>query len=252
MDKLTNFGSLQRKKLYEEVAEALKKTIFRGEYQVGDRLPSENKLAEAFSVSRPVIREAIRYLEVRGLVTVRQGATGGAFISGIDSKILKENIIDLLVLGNISIGQLTEMRAHIDPEIARLAAVRADEKDIMELDKSVRISQDKYSTIDFSEQVENNARFHRLLGRASKNFFYTIIEDTIMDFIVEFIFNIQPEHQVLHDPNDHEEIFQAIKDHDALKASSLATKHVENIGVQLMAQEALFLRITRDREIAGV
>jgi DNA-binding FadR family transcriptional regulator len=251
MKKFGNFISLQRKRLNEEVSEALKKAIFVGQYRVGDKLPSESELAEVFHVSRPVVREAIRFLEVTGMVTVKQGATGGAFVSGISSRILKENVMDLLILGNLSVSQLTETRAHIDPEIARLAADRALEEDLIELEKSVRLSQDKNSGLDFSEQVENNARFHRLLGRACKNPFYSIIEHTIMDFTVEFMLAIQPDHEVLHDPNDHGEILGAIMAHDAVKAVAVTQRHIAKIGAQMEVLEEVFLSISRKRTVGG-
>jgi GntR family transcriptional repressor for pyruvate dehydrogenase complex len=251
MKKPSSFNSLQRKRLYEEVAEALKKAIFVGEYRVGDKLPSETELAEVFQVSRPVVREAIRFLEVTGMVTVKQGATGGAFVSGISSRILRENVMDLLILGNLSVRQLTETRAHIDPEIARLAADRADEEDLIELEKSVRLSQDQNSGMDFDEQVENNARFHRLLGRTSKNPFYSIIEDIIMDFTVGFVLTIQPDHEVLHDPYDHDEILRAIMAHNPVKAVTATQRHIEKIGAQMEALEAVFLSISRKRTIGG-
>ena len=92
MNKKYNFRSLQRKRLYEEVAASIKQAIFSGVYRVGDKLPSETELAGMFQVSRPVVREAIRYLEITGLLIVRQGATGGAFVSGINSRVLKENV----------------------------------------------------------------------------------------------------------------------------------------------------------------
>ena len=112
MDKLKNFKSLQRKRLYEEVAASIKQAIFSGEYSEGDKLPSENELAELFRVSHSVVREAVRYLEIIGLLKVRQGATGGAFVSDINSRVLKENVMDLLTMGQASVGQLTEMRTH--------------------------------------------------------------------------------------------------------------------------------------------
>jgi DNA-binding FadR family transcriptional regulator len=251
MNKSKNFKSLQRKRLYEDVAASMKQAIFAGEYRVGDKLPSETELAGLFQVSRPVVREAIRYLETTGLLTVRQGATGGAFVQGINSRILKENVKDLLTLGHISVGQFTEMRSHIDPEIARLAALRAEAADLHELEQSVTMSKNISSKIDFLDQVENNARFHRLLARASGNLFHAIIEDVIMDFTVEFIQTVQLKHEILHEPDDHEDILQAVVDKDPDRAAAITRAHIEKIGSQMKALEDVFLKLSRQRAAAG-
>ncbi len=252
MNTLRSFKSLQRKRLYEEVAASIKQAIFTGEYRVGDKLPSENELAELFQVSRPVVREAVRYLEITGLLTVRQGATGGAFVCGMNSRVLKENVKDLLTLGHVSVGQLTEMRTHIDPEIARLAAVRVDVADHEELRQSVDLSKNISPDIDFLDQVENNARFHRLLARVSHNLFYAIIEDVIMDFTVEFIRTVQLEHEILHEPNDHEDILQAVLDRDPDRAAAITRAHIEKIGSQMMELEEVFLKLSSQKSAASV
>jgi DNA-binding FadR family transcriptional regulator len=244
INKYSNFKSLQRKRLYEEVAASVKQAIFSGVYRVGDKLPSETELAGLFQVSRPVIREAIRYLEITGLLTVRQGAIGGAFVSGINSRVLKENVKDLLTLGHVSVGQLTEVRTHVDPEVARLTALRAKAEDLKELERSVTMSRSLNPEIGFLDHVENNAHFHRLLGRGSHNLFYAIIEDVIMDFTVEFIQTVQLEHEVLHDPDDHENIFQAVLDRDPDRAAAITREHIEKIGSQMRDLEEVFLKIS--------
>lgn len=242
------FNSLQRKRLYEEVADSIKQAIFAGDYEVGDKLPSEMELSGLFKVSRPVVREAIRYLELTGLVTVKQGATGGAFVSGMNSKILQENVKDLLVSRNMSVSQLTETRAHIDPEITRLAAVRANEKDLRKLEESILMTQGQAAETDYTKNVENNAEFHRLLGRASRNLFYSVIEDIIMDLTVEFILLIKPVEEVLHDNEEHRMIYQAILDKDPDRAVSITQKHIGHIGDQMVKLEKAYLGLAKEKK----
>ncbi|MBI5570171.1 MAG: FadR family transcriptional regulator [Desulfomonile tiedjei] len=244
-----NFKSLQRGRLYEEMAGSLKQAIFGGEYRVGDKLPSESELAELFGVSRPVAREAIRYLEITGLVTVRQGATGGAFVAGINSSVLKGNVMDLLTMGQVSVGQLTEMRAHIEPEIARLAALRAGAEDVRELEESVQSSISPAPESSFLNQVENNARFHRLLGRASRNLFYAIIEDILMDFTVEFIRTVPRDQGLLHNPDEHKDLLQAIKNREPERAEAITREHIAKIGSQMQDLEGLFLELTIPKNV---
>ena len=74
------FKPIKQIRASSEVGQQLKNAILDGEYKAGDKLPSERELIELFQVSRTVVREAIKSLEAGGLVEIRQGATGGAFV----------------------------------------------------------------------------------------------------------------------------------------------------------------------------
>ena len=74
------FKPIKQIKASSEVGQQLKNAILGGEYRAGDKLPSERELIELFQVSRTVVREAIKSIEAGGLVEIRQGATGGAFV----------------------------------------------------------------------------------------------------------------------------------------------------------------------------
>jgi len=234
-----NFISLQRRRLYEDVAEALKQAILKGDYKVGDKLPSENELAGLFQVSRAVIREAIRYLELTGLVTIKQGATGGAFVSEMKSSVIHEYMRDLLVFGNLSVSQLLEIRQHVDPEVSRLAALRATEKDLSDLEKTILFEKSGMPGIEY---MENNANFHRILGRASQNLLYAIIEDCIMDFVLDFLNAIKSPDDVIHDPQEHEAIYKAVASRKPDLAMKLTKKHVGNFSKDMMKLEKEYLK----------
>ncbi len=244
MAKVEPFKRLQRKRLFEEVAQSLKRAIFSGVYPIGERLPSENELTRIFGVSRPVVREAIRYLEITGLLTIRQGATGGAFVSGINSRVLKDNLKDLLILRQVSVEQLTEVRMLVDPAIARSAALRAQPDDLEKIAQCLKFSEEMDPATQFAATVKNNALFHRLLGQASYNLFFAIIEDVIMDVTVEFILTVKREHEVLHDPDEHRNIFRAVADHDPDRAADIMRMHIEKIGSQMKALEDVFLKLS--------
>ena len=242
MKNLLKFGSLHRRRLYEEVADALKQAILKGDYHVGDKLPSENELEDLFQVSRAVIREAIRYLEITGLVTIKQGATGGAFVSEINSKILQGYMRDLLNFGYISVKQLSEVRAYVDPEVARLAALHANEKDLQDLEQSVLLSK---TGVPGEEYVKNNAGFHRILGRASQNLVYAVIEDCLVELVIEYVLTIKPADQIVHDHKEHEAIYNAVKEGNAVRAAKITKKHVEFVSKQLMDLETDYLNAVK-------
>ena len=236
------FKSLQRKRLYMEVSDVLKQAILRGDYQVGDKLPSENELVEMFQVSKAVIREAILYLELTGLVTIKQGAIGGAFVCEMKSAALQAYMKDLLIFGNLSVAQLFEIRQHVDPEVARLAALRATNKDMADLEKNIAIEKTGTPGIEY---MENNAGFHRILGRASQNLLYAIIADCIMDFVLDFLYAIKSPTEVIHNPDEHGAIYEAIRSRNPDLAMRLTKRHVENFSKEMMKLEKKYLKVLK-------
>lgn len=234
---MVKFVNLQRKRLYEEVSDALKEAILRGEYQVGDKLPSEKELAEAFNVSRAVVREAIRYLELTGLVKIKQGATGGAFVSEMSSNILQTYMRDMVAFGNISVSQYIEIRRHIEPEVSRLAAIRASDSDLEYLEQSVLLSKTGKPGDEF---LINNMGFHQLLGRASHNPFYIVIEDCLVELSTELIKIIKPEDVDLHDYKEHDAIYRAVLERDPERAFGATQIHIESVSEQVLGYERLY------------
>lgn len=235
-----NFKKLSRNRLWEEVAGALKQRIIAGDYTPGDKLPPEIQLVEMFGVSRTVIREAIRYLELTGFITIKQGATGGSFIAELSSQIIQTNMRDLLLARKISVGNLNEIRIHLEPEIAGLAALRRTKKDIVLLKEHLS---HPHQNPKAEEYIKHHAYFHRLVGRACNNPFYSILADSIMDLTVEFAVTLRPTHRVMHDPGDHDVIFQAILDQDQKLAIQTTLEHVIKIDDQMLALEKNYLEI---------
>lgn len=247
MDTLKNVSSLQRKRLYEEVSNEIKKAIFSGDYEVGDKLPSETEMAKLFQVSRSVIREAIMYLELTGIVKVRQGATGGAFISEMNPQIIQTFIKDLLVSGKISFRQLADVREYLDPEIARLAAINASEEDLEELKQPVYTLLAETSKI---EMLRSMARFHSLLGRASHNPFYVIINDCITELSTEItaeFTRIIKKEELQRIQSEHEGIYKAVSARDPEKAEELTRQHTEWMTKRMVDREKAYLRLIRKK-----
>jgi len=241
MKALKNVASLQRKRLFEEVAEELRKPILSGYYQVGDKLPSEGELAKLFQVSRSVIREAMLYLEMSGLVKVKQGGTGGAFVSEMNPQIVQTFMRDLLGSGRASLGQLAEVRMYLDPEVSRLAAIRATEKDLQELEESLRLL---LSLTPVIEKLRCISEFHKILGRASHNLFYAIITDSITDLTTdltaEFVNSLSREelHQI---HSEHEAIYKAVAAGDSEQAGSLTGEHTRWMTRRMLQREKIYL-----------
>ena len=123
------FKPIRQFRISEEVLSQLKESILLGKFKSGEKLPSERELTEEFQVSRGVIREAIRILEITGFVTLRQGPTGGAFVTDLSFDHVGNAFLDLFLSNKVSIPELANVRLFVEPEVARLAALNATEED---------------------------------------------------------------------------------------------------------------------------
>ena len=93
------FKPLDKSRLSLQVSRQLRKSIFGGEFQPGQRLPNERALAETFGTSRIIVREAIWDLKKSGLVEVKRGAHGGAFVQEMRHDAVTSVMRDMASLG---------------------------------------------------------------------------------------------------------------------------------------------------------
>src|SRR5437868_11860093 len=105
----------------EAIVHRIKKQIAEGRLAAGHKLPAERDMARQFKTSRVSVREAYRSLEEVGLLRIRRGAEGGAFIAQFDHEPVRRSLSLVLGLGNSSHEEVTEARMLLEPSIARLA-----------------------------------------------------------------------------------------------------------------------------------
>ncbi len=157
--------SVKRHRLYEEIVQQFHALIRQGMLKHGDRLPSERELSEQFKVSRSSVREAIRSLELQGLVVSKRGS--GTFINTEDLEATLDLVAANLNVGEAALQDVFEMRHLMEPHIAALAAQRAtpDEVEAMR-----EILEEQQRQIDFGETgVESDTAFHFALASATHN-----------------------------------------------------------------------------------
>lgn len=161
------FGAVRTPRVYEHIVSQIERAIYEGRLAQGNKLPPERQLVREFGASRVAVREALRALEHRGLVDVRQGSAGGYFIREMDAGPVVRDFQTLFRLGHVSLAQLVEARALIEPESARLAALRANEADV----KAVQAALDARAESGAPGRRRRalDAEFHRLVAAAARN-----------------------------------------------------------------------------------
>jgi GntR family transcriptional repressor for pyruvate dehydrogenase complex len=161
------FAPVETGRMSGAIVEQIRDLIRSGHLKPGQRLPSERELAERFKVSRVTVRDALRALETMGLVDIRVGAAGGAFLTAPSTAIVGEGIRNMLMTGVISPEHVAEVRLIIELGIVRLAIARASEDDIERLKdicarSEAALDAGAYETILSTE-------FHTCLAHAAHN-----------------------------------------------------------------------------------
>jgi DNA-binding FadR family transcriptional regulator len=120
---------LRQPRLAEIVATALRERITSGQLADGGRLPKQEELLEEFGISKPSLREALRILETEGLITVRRGNVGGAFVHAPNHDDAGYMIGLVLESRNVTVADLAEAIRRIEPICAGLCAGRGDRRE---------------------------------------------------------------------------------------------------------------------------
>jgi DNA-binding FadR family transcriptional regulator len=165
------FRSLSRQPAYKAVSLVMEQHILSGELKPGTPLPSEQELATQFGVNRSTIRESIRVLEQEGLLERHQGRRLFVVLPGLFD--LAPRAVRSLILHQVTFEELWEVAIVVEPEAARLAAQRADETDLREIDDNLAATAEtvggKPEAARIQRHWELDAAFHALIARASKN-----------------------------------------------------------------------------------
>lgn len=228
-----------------EAMNSIKDAIFRGDFAPGQSLPSEKDLSLLLGVSRPVLREALRILQIQGFVDVRRGSRGGTYITDLSNISIRDNLEDLLRMGKLSMADLTQARFFLEPEVFRLAALHATDEQLAEMETLVC----EADTIDDQKlRIKSHSDFHRLVAMASGSPIYMRFMQIIFDFVEVFAVNIQPEDFQIHDDRDHREIFEALKCRNGQLAATLVEKHAKKVTKAMIKLEKQWLKNLESRE----
>ena len=224
------FKPIQTDRISSVIVDQIKEAVFQKRLIPGNKLPSERQLMEQFRASRVTIREALRTLEQFGILEIRRGMEGGAFIRNPDTKFITNFLQDMFSMGKIKIPNLTEARMAVEPFSVKLAAERITQETL----EKVRLNiQEARECLD--KNNKNDARlldleFHRLIAQASQNPVIFFMIDSIMDIMENNIssipLSVKPVERTI---QYHEEIYLALRNRDVQRAQDLMLKHIEEI-----------------------
>lgn len=226
------FNVVRRVRSFDDVVLQVQNAILEGIFQTGDRLPSERDLCQMFGVGRPTLREALRVLEVLGVVDIRPGKSGGIYVARQTGEGVGVTLASLIRMAGATPEELAEFRASFEGETAGWAARRALPEEVERLcdaAATVRsIAQDPSGR--WSEVVAIDINFHQTVAHASRN----RVRVAVMQGLLRAVERVELGITSLAEPrllastaDDLEAVAAAIRDKDEDRARTAMRAHVE-------------------------
>lgn len=220
------FQPVRATRASDGIIRQIKDLIFDGHLKPTDALPSEKDLAGQFQVSRITVRDGLRVLESQGLINIKVGARGGAFVARPSTLPVSESLANMLRLKQATLRHLVEARILVEPHVADIAARRATAEDLRAMEEAIaaaragRAAGDRYF-------IPTSVAFHLALAEAAKNpvLFFTV--NSFRALFHEALAALLPADDMAERAvDDHQRILEAIRARDGERARRLMQDHV--------------------------
>lgn len=209
-------------KRHDEIVGMIEDFIKSGKLKAGDRIPSERFLAEKYRVSRNTVREAIKALAEKAVVISKRGA--GTFVA----EGALNCMVDAVTRQHLRLKEIFELRMILEPQIARLAANRIAEDDLLALEEVVTAQQ---AALDSGiNNVELDEKFHRLIVKGAGNSVISDIYETLHDVLAESrVRELQSKKRNTLSLESHINIIRAFREKAPEKAAECMHEHMEQV-----------------------
>ena len=197
-----------------------------GRLNPGDKLPPERELAEAFGVSRTSVRDAIRVLEMQGMVEPRQG--DGTVVRDLSPDSLVSPLASVLARNGRLLTELLDVRKILEPPLAARAAAHASEEDVNKLRAILDRQTEKVRRGELA--IDEDTQFHYMIATAAKNSVVMRVVDVLMDLLRESRErSLQVKGRLQKSLAGHRQIFGAIRSRDQAAAEAAMRQHLQEI-----------------------
>lgn len=224
--------SLERTNLSQQIADHIEQVILSSPTsRMNEKLPGELKLAKQYNVSRPVVREALKLLQERGLITLKNGI--GAIITRPETTTVRDAINRIMQVDKISTEELTQMRQILELSSVELAVEKLTDEHIAAMAKNIERFSDR--SLPLKERVTLDEEFHKLIAQASGNdllcLFVGVLTSLLRDYMGK---GVLIEGGIEDGIARHTQIFEALKSRDKAAAHHAMVEHlrVSRLNVQ--------------------
>jgi GntR family transcriptional regulator, transcriptional repressor for pyruvate dehydrogenase complex len=207
------------------IARRIVDDIRRQGRSVGDKLPPERLMLEEYQIGRGTLRESLRFLELQGVISLKPGPGGGPTIEKPDASNLATTLLLMLQFENAPFQSIVEARHGLEPLMARLAAERMSQDDLLRLEGSVEGMRKDLA----NEEVflSMNKRFHDIIAWSSGNALFGFLVDALLGIIDGTKLGVDyPQHRRSAILKAHTRIFEALKAHDGDSSFDAMQDHI--------------------------
>jgi GntR family transcriptional regulator, transcriptional repressor for pyruvate dehydrogenase complex len=231
------FEPVSTGRISADIVEQVKAAIRSGRLEPGDQLPPERDMTQQLGVSRVSVRDALRMLEAHGLIEVRVGARGGAFVTAPAPSLVGEGFADMLRLAAVTPAEVTETRLVFELAMLPLACERRSDDDVRELEQICDRAEAAYQAGEYD--VALAAEFHTRLAACTHNGGIALFAESFHDALRR---SLQEAKQV--DPTmgatgllEHRALVDAVRARDADAARTIMAAHIgrtaERVGLTI-------------------
>ena len=221
-----SFETVRKVRRYEQVAEQIRRLISSGQLKPGDLLPPERELAVKLGVGRSSIRDAVRTLEVMGILEPRQGH--GTVVRDLSTDALVVPLASILTRKREMVSELLDVRRMLEPALAARAARNATAEEIAEMGRILERHEGKLRRGE--QAVDEDGEFHYALALAARNSVVLRVLDVLMDLLRESRSrSLQVKGRPRRSFEGHRRILAAIEKRDAKAAEAAVRKHLGEI-----------------------
>lgn len=231
----------RRKKRTDEIVDAIKRMIVEHGLGPGDRLPQERELITQYAASKGTVREALKALEVQGLISVRTGPGGGAFIERMSEGRAMSLLSNFLFAKNLSIADIYQMRKALEPVVAASATPHIDEAGLARLEAIIAIYD--HEPADERERWDQRMAeldFHSVVAEYSDNpilaFTCRFLQRLLKDLSIAKEIYVQPEKVQRQSGIEHQRaLIAAMRRRDPQAAADILSRHMVEAEQQMLA-----------------
>jgi GntR family transcriptional repressor for pyruvate dehydrogenase complex len=217
---------VRKARRYQQVAEQIERLILKGVLKPGDLLPPERDLAQKFGVGRSSIRDAIRTLEVMGILDPRQGH--GTVVREVSADALVVPLASVLMRKREMIAELVDVRRMIEPALAARAALNASEEELAHLADILARQERKMRRGEST--IDEDSEFHYAIALAARNSVVLKVVDLLMDLLRESrTRSLQVPGRLERSVAGHRRILRALRRRDPNAAEAAVRKHLKEI-----------------------
>jgi GntR family transcriptional repressor for pyruvate dehydrogenase complex len=229
------FKEVRQRKITQKIIDQIRSAILEGKLAPGDKLPPEKELVGQFQVSKQTLREAMRALEHIGLIDVRKGVGGGAFIIEVDIQVTKQSLANYLYFKNLTIEDLSEFRRLMEPYAARRAAEQISAAELEKLKALNDAARENLRRRNMAAARRDEFNFHRFLADVPKNPLIVLVLDFAESLLDDFKKLFEPDTAFFESVQEaHDRIYDAVARGDPQRAFDEMHQHIVQVEAQLV------------------